>query len=61
MSLFLQSDACLHHVSAEQRVQLYRSCGRGFPAESFDMSYTRCLINPLQSSGGIKKDDSFPI
>ena len=61
MSLFLWSDASLHHVSAEQGVQLDRSCGRGFSAESFDVSYTCCLINPLQSSSGRGKDDSFPV
>lgn len=61
MSPFLRSDASLHHVSAEQGMQLYRSCGRAFPAERFDVSYTCCLINPLQSSSGRGKDDSFPI
>lgn len=61
MSPFLRSDESLHRVSVEQGVPLYRNCGRRFSAESFDMSYTHCLINPLQSSSGRGKDDSFSV
>lgn len=46
----------LHRVSSEQRVQLYRSYGR---AESLDMSYPCCLINPFQFSSVRGKNVSF--
>lgn len=46
MSPFLRSDVSLHHVSAEQGVQLYRSCGRDFQVKPLTCPTQAALLVP---------------